>query len=86
MCSSDLSPRDWQGLVSSLDSKPGDTQGAPEEASKVVRCLLGMCLSSVQSQPISLELSSEAEQPVLGLSGFSLLGQIAASATPLGSD
>ncbi|XP_061278242.1 rho guanine nucleotide exchange factor 18 isoform X2 [Bos javanicus] len=35
MCSSDLSPRDWQGLVSSLDSRPGDTQGAPEEASKV---------------------------------------------------
>ncbi|XP_070320863.1 rho guanine nucleotide exchange factor 18 isoform X2 [Odocoileus virginianus] len=34
MCSSDLSPRDWQALVSSLDSKPGDTQGAPEEASK----------------------------------------------------
>ncbi|XP_040096536.1 rho guanine nucleotide exchange factor 18 isoform X2 [Oryx dammah] len=34
MCSSDLSPRDWQGLVSSLDSRPGDTQGAPEEASK----------------------------------------------------
>lgn len=54
MCSSDLSPRDWQGLVSSLDLRPGDTQGAPEEASKVVRCLLGMCLSSVQSQPMSL--------------------------------
>lgn len=34
MCSSDLSPQDWQGLVSSLDSRPGDTQGAPEEAWK----------------------------------------------------
>ncbi|KAB0357433.1 hypothetical protein FD754_001589 [Muntiacus muntjak] len=34
MCNSDLSPRDWQGLVSSLDSRPGDTQGAPEEAPK----------------------------------------------------
>lgn len=54
MCSSDLSPQDWQGLVSSLDSRPGDTQGAPEEASKVVRCLLGMCLSSVRSWPMSL--------------------------------
>ncbi|XDC55418.1 hypothetical protein R6Z07M_006600 [Ovis aries] len=35
VCSSDLSPRDRQGLVSSLDLRPGDTQGAPEEASKV---------------------------------------------------
>lgn len=77
MCSSDLSPRDWQALVSSLDSKPGDTQGAPEEASKVVRCLLGMCTGSAHGPVIILRPNTLC---------LVCLGQTAASATPLGSD
>uniref|UniRef100_A0A452RY24 Rho/Rac guanine nucleotide exchange factor 18 n=1 Tax=Ursus americanus TaxID=9643 RepID=A0A452RY24_URSAM len=51
-CSSDPGPRDWQGPVSSLDSKPCSTPGASEEAPPAVRCFLGMFLSQVQSQPL----------------------------------
>ncbi|XP_057564994.1 rho guanine nucleotide exchange factor 18 isoform X2 [Hippopotamus amphibius kiboko] len=35
VCSSDPSPRDWQGPAGSLDSRLGDTPGASEEALKV---------------------------------------------------
>ncbi|XP_046951082.1 rho guanine nucleotide exchange factor 18 isoform X2 [Lynx rufus] len=36
VCSNDPGPRDWQGPVSSPDSRPGDTPGASEEPPPVV--------------------------------------------------